>query len=105
MFNLNQKVTCENAQGQPRLQEGKEYTVWATECARGIRVESETERIPHLYNLDRFEPVQVVPAAEEVKWVLAVLILNGVVYEVKVNPDEDDQCTRIRDMCLMSADY
>ena len=102
MFNINQKVICLDADNQPRLQLGKEYTVWAVEGERGIRVATEAGRIQYSYNLDRFEAVHV---ADEVKWTQAILILNENAYAVMVNPDEDDQCSRIRDMRFMSVGH
>ena len=120
MFTLNQEVVCINDDNQPTLQYGAKYTVRAV-GARGIRVRNAQGDIRYEFLNARFEgavSVVVAPAMpevtraaiqqaehNEVKWVYAILILDGNAYSVKVNPDEDDNCTGIRDMNLMSSHY
>lgn len=119
MFTLNQEVVCTNDENQPTLQYGARYTVREV-GARGIRVRNAQGDIRHEFLNGRFEGVSVAVAPampeairaailsaenNEVKWVDAILILGGAAYAVTVNPDEDDNCTSIRYMSLLSTDY
>ena len=111
MFTLNQVVVCTNDYNQPTLRHGARYTVREV-GARGIRVRNAQGDIRYEFLNARFEAA-VTPEAiraaiqqaehDEVKWVYAILILDGNAYSVKVNPHEGDGdgCTRIRDMSLM----
>ena len=108
MFTTGQKVTCIDADNQPRLQEGKEYTVWDVEGERGIRVETESGRIRYSFNIDRFEAVPVagpVVADSNYGWADAVIVINGnSVYTADVRRDGDDNIIEVRNSLPMSED-
>lgn len=103
MFTIGQKVTCVDAENQPRLSKGKEYTVYDVTDS-GVRVESTEGRIPYDYSRNRFESVSV-SAEDDGEWANAIVVVNGFsVYTAQVRRDGYDNIIGVRSSLSMTVD-